>query len=224
MQTLRRAGYGELAVTIESFLKEKPVQFSQVTIKLLVSLSPSKFATIGVIGEVPEKALTKFAEWWRKYKADDRSALLSFINYFESPTDLRSLEQCVLASEATLTKLFLKAYPNNATRVKSAVKALVASRFPLSRQQVEAFLHKYAGKPSVAQDRIAELVDVPTLHSPSEEGGVLTVYASAARRVCSLLKVYKIGSMLGRVLKALEDAQHIISDYRIRFNVFIIDV
>ena len=200
---LRRAGFDEVASAIEKHFKEKPNQLGQVTLNTLSTLSPAKFDSIGIFHELG-KNLKTFLEWWKKTPQRVKLEKLSFINYFSSPLDTRSLDQCILESETQLMRLFLEAYPNNKARATAAVKALIVSTYPHSWQQIYLFLKKYSGKPSLAQDRISELVDVPTLHNESQESEVLKVYLLATNRLLLLFKNYKISLLYGCVARIID--------------------
>ena len=207
---LRRAGLHEVSTAIESHFKEKPSQFSQVSLNYLLNLPPSKYDSIGIFNE-NAKSLRTFIDWWNKTPADARRIKLAFINYFDSPHDQRSIEQCVRASEGKLMSYFLKAYPNNKARVTSAIKALTLSRYPHSERQILHFLKKYSGKPSLAQDRISELVDIPTLHSEDLQAKVLDAYFLAANRLQLLFKNYRILSLSEVIIRSLNSANAIIN-------------
>ena len=206
---LRRAGFDEVASAIEKHLKEKPTQLSQISLNYLINLAPSKYDSIGIFTE-NAKSLKAFVEWWNKTPSDTRRKRLALFNYFDSPHDQRSIEQCVRASETKLMSYFLKAYPNNKARVTSAMKNLVLSKYPHSEQQILRFLKKYSGKPSLAQDRVSELIHVPTLHSEDAEGQVLEAYLLATNRLQLLFKNYNILSVLGIIGRSLDSAKSII--------------
>ena len=208
MQFLRRAGLDEVATAIERHLKEKPNQLNQLSLNSLLTLTTSKYDSIGV-SDNNAKSLKAFVEWWSNTPPANRRKNLAFLNYFDSPYDQRSIEKCVHDSESILVSYFLKAFPNNKARVTSAIKNLVLSKYPHSEQQVIHFLKKYSGKPSLAQDKISELIDVPTLHSEDCEGQVLGIYLLAANRLQLLFKNYKIMSLADTVSRAIDSAKAI---------------
>jgi hypothetical protein len=211
LQMLGRAGHGDLSKIIETYLKEKPSQLRALTLKSLSTLSPAKFATIGVVGQEESKALKRFQEWWQKTSPESRMIKLTYINYFSSCDDRRSEKECVHASEEHITKLFLKSYPNNVNRVTSAVKSMITSSHPHTQKQLDHYLTKYAGKPSMAQDRIGELIDVMTLPSEKEEQEAYKIYFVACKRITTLLKNFKIRGVLKKVNAAVEHSERILS-------------
>ena len=218
MQYLRRAGYGDIAHTIETFLKEKPLQFRQITMKsLLSSASPAK---IGITGEILLKNYRKFQEFWRKSSVSSRLESLKFIDYLTSWEDTRSVADSIRDAEKSMLKMFLKVYPNNATRIKACMKAILSSRFPLTGQQISVFLVKYAGKPSLAQDNIHELVNIPTLPSELEEAKVCRLYLIAVKKIAVILRGYMIQSIAVRLDSLLIRAEAMLLDPSFRYIIF----
>lgn len=222
MQMLRRAGCWELAEAIETFHKNKLIQFGNISVKSLITLPASKFSSVGISTIALEKAMKAFQEWWGKTAPEKRAKSLSFVNYFKTYADARSLRQCVTDSKPSLLKMFLGVFPNNTNRVSAAVTQLIASVFPLTNRQVHEFLKTYNGKPSVAQDRISELVNVPTLHMEEEESAAYSIYLIASKRVCTVLKTYKIACMLRAVSDAIKGAELIVSSASDRYCLTVI--
>ena len=157
MQILIRAGFWELAETIEGHYKSLKMNMSSLSIEDIASKSRDEADSIGVMQPPHAKQLREFQTWWAKASVVEKHKRLSLFNYYSDPvTDTRSILQCITDSETFVLNKFMKVVKTGATRTRMAVKsALVESKYPHSFLQLDNYLRKYGDKPELARVRYA---------------------------------------------------------------------
>ena len=105
------------------------------------------YENFGVIQPQHQKELKDFQAWWHKTTLLDKQKRLTLFNYFKSPEDPRSIQQCVADSEEMYVAKFMKYNKTGSARTRQAVQSILeTSLFPHAHQQVETYLKKYEGK------------------------------------------------------------------------------
>ena len=95
--------------------------------------------------------LSTLQAWWQKAAPGARKTALMLFNYYEDPSDPRTIRQCIRDSEEYITNKFIKAFPSNASRMKAVCTRIVKSLYPLSRRQLDSYLKKYTDRAELAR-------------------------------------------------------------------------
>jgi len=161
LQMLRRAGFWELAETIEEHYKASKLNVQSLTIEEVARTAKDDYEQqLGVGQSVLVKALKEFQTWWGRVSNAEKQKKLSFFNYYAHPDDPRSIRDCIRDSEETLFKKFSRVLKTGASRTRTAVQVVVGeSLFPHTHQQVDAYLKKYGDKPELARVSLLLLHD-----------------------------------------------------------------
>jgi hypothetical protein len=147
---LRRAGYWEVADAIQLYFQKKQSALQEITIEKLVAVPQEKYDTLGVVKHSDVKSFQKFQDWYNKTNELQRNNQLAFLNYYNDVYDPRTITQCIQQSEPLILQRVLKAFRNSASRAQSIAKEIVTSTYPISKMQLDSFLHAYNGKPGIA--------------------------------------------------------------------------
>lgn len=212
IQILLRAGYWEVAESMIAFFRSRFSQLQTLTMKTIANLNPEKFSTIGISKHSDVKSLVKFQEWWNKSSEESKQSGLSFLNYYSSVKDTRSIIECIQQSEHLILQRVSKAFRNSASRASSIAKEIATSRFPISKMQLESFLNMYNGKPGVAQDNINEILNKPTTHTYVQEKEAYLILKGATRRLVSQLQNRKMKLLRSHVVDAEKRASALIEE------------
>ena len=124
---------------------------SRLTLDQILSLPQSKYDTIGVKDAGCVRSLRDLQTWWSKSTPGSRAVSLNLINYYSSPSDTRTLGQCILDSQDALVDRFIKTFPSGQSRTREACKALSSSLYPISRRQLDCYIKKYGDKVDLAR-------------------------------------------------------------------------
>ena len=124
---------------------------SRLTLDQILSLPQSKYDTIGVKDAGCVRSLRDLQTWWSKSSPGSRAVSLNLINYYSSPSDTRTLGQCILDSQDALVDRFIKTFPSGQSRTREACKALSSSLYPISRRQLDCYIKKYGDKVDLAR-------------------------------------------------------------------------
>ena len=81
---------------------------------------------------------------------------------------------------------------------------MLKSHFPVTFAQMISFQRRYAGKPSLAQENVGELIDVPTTSCAASEAKSLRVLHSAIQKIFFLTKTMRL-RVLSRKLERILD-------------------
>ena len=193
---LRRAGCWDVANIIEGNFVGRPTAFNAITVSYLVNLKKANYHLVGLNIEDEDhediiRSLVEFQRWHRKSTPAQIEASLTLMSYFKSPSDVRSIVEVVSDSENAIYKKFEKSMKNNLTRARTIASIVSKSKFPHGRKQVDAFAQKYTGKPGLAEEKTAELLNVKTTHSWVEEKEAYGVLRRGVRL---------LGTILGKLL------------------------
>ncbi len=152
-QLLRRLGFCDLADNVEAAVKKKPSLSVGLSVERITALTLKDQADFGITTKKTELQhdLTKLQNWWARAAPIDRDAAMSFVNYYDSSDDDRSLKECMLASEETIVMKFLGAFPAQEARTRAACKRIVGSLYPHGFHQIDAFISKYQNSPELAR-------------------------------------------------------------------------
>ena len=185
---LNRMGLAHLVATVikaanrRSQRSNKPSQSPQ---QILEALRMASSEDLKELFDV-EKAIERRSIVALRDGTSTAAEALAFVNSFEGTGDQRTRRECIAQSRETIHKYLTEAFKGNPTRVDKMADALVLSSFPLTRAQLKSFLAEYDGKPAMAQDHIAELVDVPTVPTNEKEAACYEVMRAGARRLVVL--------------------------------------
>jgi hypothetical protein len=151
VQMLYRAGFVDVASAVETYFNNKPSAAKDFKAEHLHTIPKEKYGSIGVTRHSDVKDLDRFREWWANTPDDKRQAALKLINSFNGPYDERPITECIQAAEPYLRNKLNKAYKNSLSRIQNIQSAMLLSKFPITKMQVDSFLDVYSGKAGLAQ-------------------------------------------------------------------------
>lgn len=211
MQWMRRAGYWEIADTIEKFHSHNKTALTTMTMNRLSKMTTDQMSGIGVREFQMVKDFKEMQLWWKKTTPKRRAESLEFINYVSGPDDNRSVQEAIADSEEVIYNMFTKFFPTSVSRTRIACHTLCQEAlFPHTKAQLEVYLKKYNDNVEAARINIHELIGKPTTHTYVEEKEALSVLLSAAKRICTVTSRYKITSIAARVRKAIDLANLVV--------------
>ena len=160
-QLLVRAGYSELAEVIQDHIVAMQKPLSSITIEEIAEKQKDDYEVLGVVQTNHVRDLKEFQAWWKKTLPYEREKKLGLFNFYSSPDDPRSIQDCIQQSVELMTKKFVKFIKASQTKTKAACQNLVdQSMFPHSHQQVDTYLRRYADKPELARVSIASIYTI----------------------------------------------------------------
>ena len=152
IQMLRRVGCWDVADSLEASCKTKKLDINSFSLESISQKQKEDFELMGVTSATQIRSLKEFQLWWKRTSAAEREKKLALFNYYSSPSDSRTIQQCIADSEDVIAKKFLKVISTGTTKTRLACRSIVAeSIFPHSHQQIEAYLKKYGDKPELAR-------------------------------------------------------------------------
>lgn len=152
LQFLTRAGYFEIADTIRDYYRDLRKSIWQLSIEELATKKPEEFDRLGILQSTHIRDLKEFQSWWKKTLPYEKENKMALINYYSSPEDPRSIEQCIQDSLPLLQKKFFKAIKSSQAKTKRALDMLIEeTKFPLTHAQIDVYLKKYADHPDQAR-------------------------------------------------------------------------
>ena len=213
MQYLRRSGYGEIATVIETYLmKNAPESLLDLRIDEVANTQLDKFVSLGILQYAHIKQLQEFQKWWKFTPKAIRTHKLSFLNYFNGPTDTRTIQQCIKESEQLITDTFLKSYPSSISRTKSAIEAIVNNGSqPITHAQLDAYLKKYDNKAELARENINELINIPTLPTHTEQIQAYNYILRQCKRIRVLVANINLTLIKGVIVGCLQKAEDVLA-------------
>jgi hypothetical protein len=139
----------KLAANNQNFsTQSQPTVMQTLTVEKIANLPSYEFSDFGITELFDMQNLTKFQEWFHRTSPTDKMKDLSFINYYLSPYDTRSIRECIVDSFEFIVNKFVKCFPSNETRTRQACKKIVKSTvFPIAKRQLDAYIRKYATSP-----------------------------------------------------------------------------
>ncbi|CAM9759100.1 unnamed protein product [Scytosiphon promiscuus] len=137
-----------------------------------------------------------------------------FINWFEGPIDHRTVPSAIASGEEQAFKLVWKAFPGNQSRAESMAKRLAASKYPVTRMQIAAWLKRHDGRPGVAQSSMSEqLVDVEVTSSREDEAAAYEVYRLFCQRLSVLASNMRLKGLWTAIVNASAKADGILAKH-----------
>lgn len=124
---------------------------AKLTFEFIVTLPASKYDSVGVTDTNSVRALRDLQAWWGKTSSGSRVVSMNLLNYYSSPYDERTLQQCINDSQNNIIEKFIKAFPSGQSRTREACKILTMSLFPISRRQLDCYIKKYGDKVDLAR-------------------------------------------------------------------------
>ena len=150
-QYLYRSGFIDLAQSVDTYFKSHPHLLKDFHLEQLLTLPKDKYSTIGVTKHIDVKDLDRFKEWYTSHPSDKRSLGYKFLNSFQSFEDLRPMKECIQSGETMIRNRLTRAYKNSLSRIQNILTAILNSKFPITKFQLDSFLDMFSGKPGVAQ-------------------------------------------------------------------------
>jgi hypothetical protein len=150
-QFLYRCGFFDLAQSIENYFKSHPHLFKDFHPEHLLTLSKEKYSSIGVTKHIDVKELDRYKEWYTSLTVEKRQIGLKFLNFYDDYSDLRTMKECIQKGETVIRNRLNKAYKNSLSRIQNILTAILNSKYPITKFQLDAFLDMFSGKPGVAQ-------------------------------------------------------------------------
>jgi hypothetical protein len=152
MQTLRRAGYWELADVFESYYKGLKWNIANLSLQEIARRPRDEYESMGVTQPPHQRDLKEFQTWWNRSSNTEKQKRLTLFDYFKSADDPRDIKACIKDAEELMVAKFMKYIKAGAARTRAAVEMITSdSHFPHSHMQVETYLKKYGDKAEMAR-------------------------------------------------------------------------
>jgi hypothetical protein len=79
---------------------------------------------------------------------------MKFLNSYENYLDSRMMKDCIKSGETVIRNRLNKAFKNSLSRIQNILTAILNSKYPVTKFQLDAFVEMFNGKPGVAQVRL----------------------------------------------------------------------
>jgi hypothetical protein len=152
MQTLRRAGYWELADTFEAYYKGLKWNIANLSLQEIARRPRDEYESMGVTQPPHQRDLKEFQTWWNRSNNAEKQKRLTLFDYYKSADDPRDIKTCIKDAEELMVAKFMKYIKAGAARTRAAVEMVTSdSHFPHAHMQVETYLKKYGDKAEMAR-------------------------------------------------------------------------